>query len=1623
MDQHPLLPDKVDKRGSAMQDLGTPRYPLTYMKIDDGGLSAAQRVRLEPSNYSDSRAHSSSRSNSSEVDFATDSSLNDKIDEKKNGPKSCPTKLQDTRVVKSNYTYGSRRPLRSGEAVVSKLLPTRDTVSSLMKYLHELQISEASMRRQLVTTKRHTEKDLYQSLSKLNELQKAMQMVERDRQTAQQKLEEKEMRIRELAAKLEKAEATQEAKIRPSDSGTFVNDDSDIVTNEVALPKKDESSVEHICTLERAKEPDLTAAISQSAIQSPPFELMSPHSPKQPLWDPWASGGATPMKDLPPVFTMGGTGLQAQTTSVSVVTKNLGLRQAENYELKSVLASPHEPSDEAIESLLLSPCAKEHNTIAEVAREQAASNLLDSQVPASNVGSTPLTEKRRPHDLLRTISEKSSQQVRQESSSRKFPSFSKPMLYVGAMPPIYESPYEQPVVCLTAHSDELEMHNPHTQQITQPPSSSTQKARPKYGETVILPSNNDEHSATLVPPIAVFEKNALKVSRPSLKSAQIAQDPHPARKLYIGTEKSLNAVPSTALPIQKDSKIDSAEPHLLEAWLINFFTKVDKERLKMAAVYLKRYAGREKWLFAELTKRYGAIEVDAMKAQYEKGMNDATTSSSGGYTRKFKVATDAVASKKQSNSGFQGQPQYQQLSRSPNSDSNLNFGDASSAFKENNALKCQLGQEAIKTRAPSDSSGKDAMYHKKTIMQRCSPSKGRNFPVTGPPASLQSPQKSSDSKIAAEVCSSSLLMMNESTFVQYDEPIQGLNQPSIPPHTDEQTNNVAPLGLHQRHNTSKPSALYQKGEPSNVTLESMLRDLYRKHQPDKLKNAITVAKQYVGKERELVKLLKGKYGALSVKRLEENLELLERVHDANRRRKHVGKNRIFFVLTISLGFWLLSLSVMIVNFVVLDAWECHRVGRDMQPAKECALFNKELEAFTYDRVADYMSQTYPNACFCSEWNARKSGLHSNFSRYELVNMAKLVPFSPNSFKVPWIASVKGLAISQVFNASAKSVVDQLLSAGLFLWSTVLDFADFSKTKAYPVEDNIAHTLLLEEERNRDAYTLKQVADEMESTSKVDAIDYLLLEKDTATALFNAGDIKGELGAEQLTAVIDASKEAPEANGLPSKGHGDESDNPLNEALQESPLFSHSAVEMDAIEDHLILEGPSSAPYEDYKPTMDLSGDVFQEVKPVVGSLITKAFESNSNAAKEVTAMADGDNDVAIENVVPDLVLKLAFGSEFCNANSSNLNSIGSYDDDRGDKKRFVALTEYKSKNTSAQFDEQLEAHVSQIDDAKTAMPIEAEVSIFKVELRNEVTDLIQINTGVAAVPSEREPIKVDEVKGSIFSSESQAASFNAVCFEEDLKHCSAGLNMFSTTKAQNSKTKASVLLEKSEVTEALKASDTAGTNCGGRNEDLTMEAEGAKHINMCSIENADAIAADEIESNITFKNEDLHVDNEVEFESVIEVMTEPAQTTKRELEGNQKVLINEFSELADDVESKKEGKISHKVIDETHQSANHKTSTSNVDMSECVKEHGADEISERDIETDKSYSSERNFDVIRAAAFEENDVEAEFLKLGDEDEAEDEDITYMEELEHPDEVLRMAEQAAAADIVAMETRW
>ncbi|GMF28335.1 unnamed protein product [Phytophthora lilii] len=1368
---------------------------------DDAGLSAAQRVTMELS-HAGSRAGSGSRANSSEDVFAPSSPA---YDEKKNGPRSCPSTFKDgANPTLARFSPGRRQ--RSGELIVSKLLPTRDSVNSLLTYLHELQISEASLRKQLVQTKQHTEEELYQSLSKLNELQRTMQQVDRDRQIAQQRLEEKEQRIRELAAKLEKAEATKSAastNVASHDgrhsiaegmkSRSQAKPQTELRTgvDESKVPKPSKGKVP-VLTFEDLQSQTPAPSLHPSHLQSikeQSYAILSPRSPNRPLWDPWASGGTTPMKNLPPVFTIGATGLDPMMTSSAPLEP--ATNTTEDYELKSVLMSPRrdQAQGEQPKKRKLTQQAEGHaSSITPIVLpddesfESATSNDGATHLPPSGL--------QQQEYMQATLGGACSPRAQQEMLLMELPSPTDPMLRIGTMPPIDESPDEfqyesqgdrSPIsssvinaaesmdlqTTAGSHQTDLSLQQASIESLPQsdtPPTSYSScvlvedpsPAGEGNNVSIIAPGNVERNSAPAEPTsletllvdfFREVDKKRLKMAKvygkryagrekwlfaelkkrygaakvaglrsrfetrnttyhdpvhtmgpmpsppfpqqqdfvpsnaqsetfgaqnqeetplmespllaapmlPSIGMASVDEKPHeqqggesvdgelvqtngsewtgylapqdaqspvapypvtanmeesndgmvppppassveypnvspppqsrveasppqddvsPAATSFnegtqstqaeftpspnseaenaVGSPDMSNSPPVGVAPppagfsvsevkssecSPKASKPVSTEPVSLETLLVDFFTEVDKKRLKMAKVYGKRYEGREKWLFAELTKRYGAAKVAALKARFENGSGANASGTSNATTDHDAtiLSTTAEHLKPQR----QGHPRHPQFFHPPTPASNVDLSADTPPVPapvvlppendESLVPRAQGTTEVAGTPTPPSPSGKSSPGRAARVSPRQRRSGGNIPPYAGPPPPfppMDSPSESKD-PVPTVADANGPPPMNGPPPTQREGASGSFHQPS-----PSVNFNAAPLGLRQRHNASRPNSESQKNpvaEAPVVTLEGLLKDLYKKHQPDKLKNVSRVAKEYAGKERELVGLLKAKYGALSVKHLEENLEVLERAQ-----RQRPTKKRSCFVRAASLVFWLsvllyFSFGAVFVSFVVLDAWECRSLDnkeQEVESADECAPLKKELESFTYEHVGDYVTRTHSEACFCSEWKARESALLSNLSGDAFVNLVRLVPFSPNSFGAPWIVSLKEQVPSQEFYDSyAKPVVDVSLDVGSFVWSSVLELAGYdesSKEKSREVVDDVVNNTA----------DMPSLYEEGEGDAQTDSVDTPVeeAEHDSFVSEWGYDEEASEENVNTAAAALDVSEQSPMVEG-------------------------------------------------------------------------------------------------------------------------------------------------------------------------------------------------------------------------------------------------------------------------------------------------------------------------------------------------------------------------------------------------------------------------------------------------------------------------------------------------------------
>ncbi|KAI9920609.1 hypothetical protein PsorP6_001239 [Peronosclerospora sorghi] len=930
-----LLPQKISP-GSSVQPPRT--LQKSYMTFDHGGgLSAAQRVSMGQSIHYHSQSSVVPRASSSEEMLVSSSSAHD---EKKNISRSWPS---DFKIVPHHQI----RQLRDDQVSASKLQPPRERVNNLLMYLHELHKSEASIRKQFLETKRHAENELNQSLLKLNELQ---QRVERDREIAHQRLKEKEQRIRELSARLEKAGVLKASdsphcrSVLPIDGFYPIPEKTSSqrdprTTNEAQLVDNSSPGVT-LESLSPTPQQGQPSATTLHSVQHPAtkkgsnqFAILSPRSPNRPLWDPWVSGGTTPMKAIPPVFTVGSTNLYPVVT----LAPQADSTAFGDYELKSVLLSPRHACNqlETSKNLLttqheekqlqksksLSPL-KRHESVSPEPQNSSSASSNDPLVLSPP--SVHQQDSKPPEDYIKLVHDKL---VSTEFSSRP-----NSKVWVGAMhssPEYSRVPQER---VLTSERSQKVLAN---QQNIEAKVAKTSPFRTGNKKTSLI---SDAESITLLSPLLAqrlrqdISLNASETVPESVANAQLdnrlAAGPY---KEFLSqsspTSKPQLHHSSTTSSPKMCKKVASTEHLSLETMLVDFFTEVDNKRVNMANVYGKRYTGREKWLFAELTKRYGATKVAVLKARFENTRNEvAPTVTTNRHASSSSIISSLLKVERRNH------PRYPQFLNLPtlasNGDRPTRTDTPSSSslttLQELDALRSQSRQvtdESETTPTLTSLSGQS---------ERKQHSVGNVSPPPGFPTSIQMPQTNGN---------------NSSTTgaVDNDDPRAACEPQKEEPNgrsglvfsNPQATSMDNRIGLRQCH---QPLVYNEKPTTQSpvVTLEELLKELYKNHQPDKLKNVSTIAMQYTGNERELVGLLKGKYGPLSVKRLEEKLDVLECAHRARTSSKDAREQRGCFVRMVSLVFWVsmlvsfFSFGAVLVSFVVSDAWKCHLIHSEEQ---------------------------------------------------------------------------------------------------------------------------------------------------------------------------------------------------------------------------------------------------------------------------------------------------------------------------------------------------------------------------------------------------------------------------------------------------------------------------------------------------------------------------------------------------------------------------------------------------------------------------------------------------------------------------------------------------------------------
>lgn len=1139
---------------------------------DERGLSASQRVRigLSSSGYAGASG-AKSRSNSSENLFARNYSP-PPYDESKSGPMSCPPLFHESGKQLGGVTREMvQQHQRSTELIASKLLPTKKSVNSLMGYVRELQLSEATLRDQLVKTKKTSEIEISQSKTKVSTLEKSMQEIEAEREAARKKMEEQEKLIQQLSAKLKEVELHQQQlgaasggigiSSIPEDAPAFDEQQhqvahTDAVVENVPVPSLQEAAAssengvvseplnvepaaESVGYDDSASQPhpsafsntfdDVYAPVREHAAEvgdhsegvvppsMPPqhssgghsrgdFSIRgpdtvgdasgggvsasldehqttpqqssvadpSPLSPTPLPWNPWGSSGAV-MPAVPPAFSI------APTMDMNLISPDA--------------RGPVEESEAAVSGQ--EPAPVQPPTAADGMAGERANETMPVGVPneyPEGGDAGVLTKGDDENSSLEpsappfALPEQTPAYVGQDLMtgyplSPVNPPYPTPVFSMGTVPSmeeLYPHQYSQlPSNGVVDHAGPPTLQDaPHALDSTTPLHPTEQSSIPDAMHAQHQHADSDKHNADIhssgVDGGAVDDAgSSVGQQIPPVTDTPVAPPTEPP----VGPPPSEPAVPPQngshpTAPVPEEPSVTNPktvvkkDADYLESLLTDFFTEFDKKKLKMAQVYSKRYFGREKILFTELTRRYGAKKVGTLRSRYELAEAEALTEEVNNVVEEETEPTPPPAQARQQFFHYAAtpateaqpsadehqaaqdiptvpQPDHHDASAPPAPQA-VDSGDVQSQGQQVQPNDSTLNENGPQlNEAPETTSDDTAsrpsgpplpvadgppMFNSYAPPLASVPPKPHAARMTHPriPPFGQAPVRDGDATAGhgglhgdAEQSFSTEPFRTSHEQSEHQNKLPNL-QPTAGSHNETATGPSPPHG-----------AAASAAAAAEVTLESLLMDLYGKHQPDKIKNVPTVAREYAGKERELVRLLKGKYGALSVKRLEENLPRLE---EAFLKKKALGRKngrgcfaRSAIVSLFGVGLAWSATFVGFASIVVVDSWECSGVNID-SVQDDCSRLSSELEGFTHDRISDYSRQSHPEACFCSEWKKNEAAM-------DAVALAKLLPFSPDHFGSSWVSTVKEQIPSQAFYDSyAKPVVRLALDMGSSIWT-------------------------------------------------------------------------------------------------------------------------------------------------------------------------------------------------------------------------------------------------------------------------------------------------------------------------------------------------------------------------------------------------------------------------------------------------------------------------------------------------------------------------------------------------------------------------------------------------------------
>lgn len=494
----------------------------------------------------------------------------------------------------------------------------------------------------------------------------------------------------------------------------------------------------------------------------------------------------------------------------------------------------------------------------------------------------------------------------------------------------------------------------------------------------------------------------------------------------------------------------------------------------MAHVYAKRYQGRESWLFTELSKRYSKVKVAALKdrfAECAQCVSDDTSSTEKVGRRSMHELSSALKmamehdirspsepTESLSESAANNSPTRRSTQKvSPNARKVPLYRASMTPVPHSDAMPVNF-HDALKSadeeaKTTEEESIESPVFVKNELLD----SNSENFSASTSAVKGSADNQDTESKLAASrpppiqpTTNSSLVNSKASPILRPGE----LSHGGIPP-------TASPVAITKELSSSprKKSSIRQYPTCS-ITLEALLMDLYRSHQPNELRNVQQVADEYRGNERELIVMLKSKYGALSVKRLEENLATLDKLAQAHSRRQSQKRFRALktgakLVLAAAVGVASCAVGISLVHSQL-----CH--GRSQSPETQqrgngsSCLVPSGL-AFGVHSAALECSMTPVDSidAFCAGWMDREESwltTHSMTDALELLNALRFSPLAEFPYK-NLVDRANSLDVPSILGDTAKSVVEALSEV-----TTPSLLADHNDSSLIHLDDSVHEAL-------------------------------------------------------------------------------------------------------------------------------------------------------------------------------------------------------------------------------------------------------------------------------------------------------------------------------------------------------------------------------------------------------------------------------------------------------------------------------------------------------------------------------------------------------------------------------------